>query len=62
MNYHQYKQARQLIIEDCQRYENYKGFSSVLKRFLLYPAFKVLVFHRLLTSFGLGGRSVLFFL
>ena len=61
MNYHQYKQARQLIIEDCQRYENYKGFSSVLKRFLLYPAFKVLVFHRLLTSFGLVGGAFSFF-
>lgn len=62
MNYHQYKLAKQLIIEDCKRYENYNGFRSILKRFLLYPAFKVLVFHRLLTSFGLVGGGIFFFL
>jgi len=61
MNYHQYKLAKQLIIEDCKRYENYNGFRSILKRFLLYPAFKVLVFHRLLTSFGLVGGVFSFF-
>jgi hypothetical protein len=48
--------AKQLIADDCRRYEHYNGFVSVLKRFLLYPAFKVLFFHRVINSFGWGGK------
>lgn len=45
---------RKQISADCSRYENYNGFISVLKRFFLYPAFRVLVLYRIISVIG-GG-------
>lgn len=44
-----------LIIQDCRRYEDYKGLSSVIKRFLLYPSFRLLCLYRLLSVTDMGG-------
>lgn len=46
------------IVADCKRFENYPGFSSILKRFVMYPHFRVLCYYRVLSFTGMGGAFV----
>lgn len=43
------------IVQDCKRFENYNGLKSIVKRFIMYPQFRILCLYRLLNVTGWGG-------